>query len=821
MSCSELIRSLLRRRELQAVDGRPLYAYRLSADERDELEAAVRRHYRPGDPTPFESMAFCLWAAIRLARSAPHQVNIWDPVVEGLPGFRYVEHYLAVRRGLNAWRRELLLNADERLYLVTLACEGGLPLRILEDDDARVTRFFRELLREHETFPNADLSMLARRSMDRALPKTLRNHVVGDLASRLIRSVAAIRRDFARREEREAALRGERRHEIPLDLDEQIGRRLLDGLLRAPEVTRPVRGGLPELEVILDTERLGLARRVRLPKRLPLELLAQAVGANKDELRGRMILRLELQDGSRHAVAALTRRGNAADLEVDPYARRDIRDPAQVRAEARLVLDDGVHALGQLVPPGAADLPEDLPWSFAASEGSTDARLIALGRATVTGPEILVCIPPGTKLVPGDGAVEARGMVVGRPLFVVREGDATWISEDETASFKTGQPDAHDDDVTLSGRLHELPGVEGLFWRGIPSVVRQTDGQPIREGVRVRKRGTRGAWAPVSDATWGDLDLRVERQGAVIFGAPLAVLPRGFSLALSGKSDTSGSVRLGGCHGIDEVGVTPVPGLRVTVEGNGSERVVGLAAAEPPASLELVLTGRASERLCMRVAFPRRRRGFIVRGRPLPDGAEIALADLPYARAEVLVPGRPSRWDLDVTIGTGSHRLAELPAAEEGRTSLHLTQVRDAVGLALQTSSELDHKVRLVLSETGQFGGAKLHVRRYETKLVPVSETQIGIDPRRGRDAPGRDARVPPRGCAAARRSRAGSAPAPRGGAGRVGGRGSRPASGSLAGAGLAGGPAARPPDLEDLAPRRGARSKGSPLRGHDRRPQV
>jgi hypothetical protein len=204
MSCSELIRSLLRRRELQAVDGRPLYAYRLSADERDELEAAVRRHYRPGDPTPFESMAFCLWAAIRLARSAPHQVNIWDPVVEGLPGFRYVEHYLAVRRGLNAWRRELLLNADERLYLVTLACEGGLPLRILEDDDARVTRFFRELLREHETFPNADLSMLARRSMDRALPKTLRNHVVGDLASRLIRSVAAIRRDFARREEREA-----------------------------------------------------------------------------------------------------------------------------------------------------------------------------------------------------------------------------------------------------------------------------------------------------------------------------------------------------------------------------------------------------------------------------------------------------------------------------------------------------------------------------------------------------------------------------------------------------------------------------------------
>jgi hypothetical protein len=80
-------------------------------------------------------------------------------------------------------------------------------------------------------------------------------------------------------------------------------------------------------------------------------------------------------------------------------------------------------------------------------------------------------------------------MVVGRPLFVVREGDATWISEDETASFKTGQPDAHDDDVTLSGRLHELPGVEGLFWRGIPSVVRQTDGQPIREGVRVRKRG--------------------------------------------------------------------------------------------------------------------------------------------------------------------------------------------------------------------------------------------------------------------------------------------------------------------------------------------
>ena len=76
--------------------------------------------------------------------------------------------------------------------LLTLMCEGGLPLQLLKRDNQRLTAYFRELLSAREAFPHTPTSLLASRCSDR-LPASLRQGVVFELGARLIDVVAQLR----------------------------------------------------------------------------------------------------------------------------------------------------------------------------------------------------------------------------------------------------------------------------------------------------------------------------------------------------------------------------------------------------------------------------------------------------------------------------------------------------------------------------------------------------------------------------------------------------------------------------------------------------
>src|ERR671931_686361 len=141
---------------------------------------------------------FCMYAAETFRRRHAGGSWTWDTVFTELghttPDYKMI--YAWVDRGLRHFRRDLLQSPrGDREFLVTLACEGGLPLRLLHKENAHLSRYFRELLtayhRQRHT-PGCDAMDIARQIAARYLPASLRHDVVFNLSGDLIRSIVQL-----------------------------------------------------------------------------------------------------------------------------------------------------------------------------------------------------------------------------------------------------------------------------------------------------------------------------------------------------------------------------------------------------------------------------------------------------------------------------------------------------------------------------------------------------------------------------------------------------------------------------------------------------
>lgn len=166
------------------------------------------------------------------------------------------------RGGLRWWQRPLLLSPNgQRLFLLTIACEGGLPLRLLEQQGAQLTQFFRAVLdayyRAGQGGPNAARAITGR--LVHLLTATLRQDPVLQLTGDLIAGICALQPLVEGVGDPIAYL--DTHHEgwrrtLPLRLDDQIAERLLEpdrdrSLVRIPadSLARLSEGGAARVRV--------------------------------------------------------------------------------------------------------------------------------------------------------------------------------------------------------------------------------------------------------------------------------------------------------------------------------------------------------------------------------------------------------------------------------------------------------------------------------------------------------------------------------------------------------------------------------------------
>lgn len=760
---SDILQQLLQSRGLSSADGRPLYDYRASADELDiirgaleaELPVALRCRRTP----TWLAQGFCLWAAEWWRNYHEQGPWRWDGLLQALgcpelgpggPGYPYL--CALVAQGISGWKRRLLRMGSSREFLLTLACEGGLPLRLVHREHGRLGRYFRALLEEMRVYgaSRAAPAELAERVCN-YLPRSLRNEVVFRLSGDLVHAVWILQekvRDSATPARDLDDVEPGWRSRLPLRLDDALAERLLNNLLL--DAVRTARGGRRDVRWRRYLERADggwrLVGEPSLPSALEPDGFAALFGAAGEGVDvgtpDRFDLSFRTDDGRTTlltlATARVDRDGrHVIGLEHAPGARKAVGGADAALGRALLARHGGKeHATRDFA--GASALEDDLPWVFVPESDADDARLVFAGQGGVTTRALRawVAVPHGCLPVPRtEGGCEPAGELADpcRAVFLVSGAVLFMDGSGTRVVVHAGSPSAAEPgEYWLDGRRTELGRDGAPVFRGTPCL-------RIRRGAGPSWRVPPGEiqWFPEGAATLqrGDPStfvgagrLRHVVGGEVRFSSRIQILPAAAELRYFPDGPAgSGTIEFTGCGG--PAVSAHAEGVRFELEqgDGGNVRLRCRASGEPPACLDVVLGWERRGQLRLTLPFPTPGGAFFLpSGQRVEAGAVVAAGRLAGIRAVALVPRAGATFYVEGTLrGVRASEAApgwrcfraEMEEVERGHFELDLGRLHGEVAKRLQDDADAEVVLRLQSNEAGDIPLRSLQVRRFDLRL--------------------------------------------------------------------------------------------------------
>ena len=761
------ISTFLVARNLSQPTGRPLYSYRCTEHEFAELAECLRvtlpEAVRKSRVSPQTAQAFCLWAAEWWRANYGGGPWRWEDLlaaigveVLGPSGTMYGQLCQIVMSGLQAWNRPLLRTSQGRLFLITLACEGGLPLQMLKRDQAGLRRYFRAVLEEFRVYGAAGIPEheLAARVSDR-LPRSLRQEVVYELSGRLVAQVRELQGEISDWAAPLAELDRERpgwREDLPLRLTDEIAATLLHGLLL--DANRIARGGASRFRWTRYLTRRNneweLSGELRLPTSIGAPELSTLFGTGDQTVPARFELASRADGGDVVVQALGTTRliGDQSRTVLERFSERRgiFRGEASARGQS-LVLRSAGDMLETSNFPGAAPLSE-LPWVWVAANESAAYELAGQGATGVRGDHALVAVRSGVRLeILGDeSGHELLGRVAGVARDVYRiHGSVCFLDDDGLAhTIRTGTSESGNGvEYLLSGRRRDAHRDGTPVFLGPPQVLEwRADGGVRRiphAQVLWASDAPASQWVQLTPACVGDGRIRYVQDGEVRFAARTKILPSDAQIRFRpGVTAASGVIDFIGV-GAAVVRLLAPTGVEWSAEvaGPGLIRFQLTAIGAVPADLVIEMEWAGGGRLRTSLPFPAGGTAYhLPAGDALPHGRAISLGRLSGIRASAVVPVEHARFYVEGTyVGADSHALAGVPRTfrvpmdqlDVGRFGLDLGCVEREAHLRLARCEDPDGAVRLVISTNEVANLARSVIRVKPFDLWFEAEGEPGI----------------------------------------------------------------------------------------------
>lgn len=742
------LRNFLRRRNLVGPDTRALFKYKVTKAELEELRAHVRRRLPSGT---HDGAMFCLYAAEWWRRYGSG--FRWDGLLESVDlEVPYTSLYPAIEAGLaRYWGRPVRIGRTStgvkrhwRDFVGTLSREGGLPLQMLLGAQTSVRRFFRRLLEDR--YASGVMSPETAEAAANILPPAWRHPDIYELAADLVTKLWQLR-DLVKDSDRPVEALDQRlpgwKETLPVLVDSDIAVVLVRGLVE--DAHRVADAGRPaivvETTLIREGERWRIERTVGLPREIRQARMVVLFGlSNADDVERR--IRLSLDDGGRVRAFA-----DATQWEASPiYALEHL-------AESPLVLESlgDVSIVGQTgrevhhgkVLHGGEAL-DDAPWIFASPSADNTVEewtFVAQGSRRVRAAPVMVAVPEHCVVEAQEGADSAECGVLQtghgpRRLLRLEAGTIRLLDKRGGDRYRI-EVKATDEDLSafrLEGAALEEEDSRRV-WRGVPKLVALGASGARREiavrAIEWRPRGARHAWAPISPACVGQVEIRYAPEGDTFFRKTVRIVPAETAIDLM-RSDRPGE---GGFYlrgtGAKRAELVASDQFSAVCDREGESFVWMLEAnEEAPATIDVDLIWDAARSLRLRLPFPAL--GVRVRdraARPLAAGSTVALENLPGCRVEAIVPlteptpvlvGRlrdaAIRFAGDCEVSWALRDKSPRGSSRMRRYVLDLQEIAEDLRIRLASSAEMNAYVELFVN-TRSAGKVAIKVRRFPVSM--------------------------------------------------------------------------------------------------------
>lgn len=744
----EWFNALLLRHKLDRPDGRPLYQYRLTDLELDELIALLKLSSEFGvgysRKMLFWDASFVIYAAEWWRRFYEGKWG-WDGIFESinipLSDLDVLHRNELVESGLQAWKRKVRHRNGKRYFLGTIATEGGLPLHQLSESGGWLRNILEPVITKHVSSGLSITSLIE--SYNEVIPKNYRSDEMKQILEEIAEITVGLRKEYELNDKDDPLQWLDKngikwRERYPLPINDAAARSLLGELVGAVARARTVRSET----LIFELER-GLIRsespspcltaQVNLPRFLIIELLTKKM--SHDQWPPQIDIDLVSPAGGEWKLCrGLRTQWQGRDAYRLTGFKLLLRDddalkPLHLRFKsfgavlAEMELDDGER------------LDTSLPWLFK----DVDSRWLLQGQASqsVKAASAIAYIPASCDVVPNVADLPFESLA---PIYDGRlvkfAGRITCTDDDAHYRLSSGR-EQDTEPYRLGGIRCDYAQTPSETFVGLPYLLKFDLGtghasRQFGATLLARPLGESQAWKPLREGMTGCFEIRLLGPSQeVLLRKRIGILPGDFSLTL--KADhhqaRSGKLLFSGIQNWQASQAQENIECSVTREGDCILMQLATTGL-PPSNVLLALQPKDRAReLILNVPFPSK--GALLfdqNNRQLKAGAPLYLSNIRGHRIKLfdssyhqgrqcsLVltlsdPGANSEDIRDIYISRYLHlsgTLSEFSIADWEEIILELIGV----------SASLDACVNLFLELDGQ-PELSIKLKRYECELKP------------------------------------------------------------------------------------------------------
>ena len=741
---------LLSHARLSQPDQRPLYAYRCSEKKYNELLTLVRQEvlasYKTARFSRHFPTLFCLYAAETFRREHNDGIWTWEtvfkPLTINVSWYSKLDGWARewVTQGLKHWKRPLIRHQagqGNRAFLVTIACEGGLPLKLLHNQNTKLTQFFRSVLEQYhaQRFGGVDVAEQIASQCSPLLSSSLRQEVVFRLAGELVAQVTKLQQQVIEAADPVVALDShipEWRKQLPLSLEDDAAKALLTGLVRqSGELVKNAstrvlwRGCLQE-----TLQGWQVWKTLDFPERFSDEQMAFLLAPTKSSSAPRFRMVLQTPEGS-DTVALLTLH---QQHEHTFYRREWLHRVGKVKLDGNRVGQFHKILLSAAESSFSVSVHNDepwgnLPWVFIGGETEGKWEWLTEGSAKTKREVALVAVTADFSPVAINGEVLEIGFLpsVKRTLYKVT-GDAKFhLGKNDEYIIRCKAEVDSDESYRLYGDVVTEVLNDPSIFRGLPRVMATTQTRQIYEP------NGRVQWRPIYDAsTWrtgdtgcyGKIWLRFvdAESGVERIRRQAEIVPRTFRIERTiGTNIGPGHYQL---YGVTQVQVlAPItPVIEVQSSGNSVKLLcpsIHNAHLEP---IRLRLMWSAAQAFEISLPYPQRGAVFTFDGKILPDHSVVPLGRLGGLQLLIQDQTDNGRFTLDVALeGSILGFRQKLPPLQRGSLQFLLDSERDRLASLLASTYTKDVSVKIQIM-SGGICLATIMVARFDVAMQPDRE---------------------------------------------------------------------------------------------------
>lgn len=560
-------RNFLGNRGLTAPTAAPLYTYRMTKPEFDDLEIILREYLEDrlrketlGDlarENPNFCSAFVFYASEWWKRRFSGHYWTWAPILQDLGadpnGWGQNRRSQCIEIGLEQWDLRLA-NIQGFHYLANIAFNGGLPLQLVAEAQGSIGRMLSRVLRNATGQEEIDVLVDWIRSISSAIPKAYQFDEVFHLLATIAREIIRLTQE-ARLSASEGAVESldreipHWRETLPITIDDAQTQGLINQLIAeaaAIKIKPAYTSGL-RIERSIESDENGiwhLRSILNLQQYMELEQLENQF--HLTALKEHLWLSLLLSRGDLEFIVSLRKSPGQDRFRLDRLDPGVSGLAASAEHVLTLSLRDGHKYISGLASGSA--LADDSPWLFSAeSPDSCDGVFLRQRGGKIPGSCALLVIPQGWNVAadPGGQTLD-RGFLdaLDRKVYSIKGSVVVFDPAGSEYSIVCGRMEEEYSYELQGNRIWGSFLRPGTAYVGVPRLIR-TDLETGRLSTihLCQWKYSGGSWLNIATGMLGPVTARYSIDKEVLWSGRMVLLPEGYrNDFIGGASPDRGSI---------------------------------------------------------------------------------------------------------------------------------------------------------------------------------------------------------------------------------------------------------------------------------------